>query len=40
MDNFYSISANPAAIIALFRVINRYVGDRLPMPETRRTKRP
>jgi hypothetical protein len=33
MDDFYSISANPAAIIVLSRVVNRYVGDLL--PETR-----
>ena len=32
MCNLYSITTNPAAIIALFRVINRYVGNRLPMP--------
>jgi hypothetical protein len=28
----YSITTNQAAIIALFRVINRYVGNLPPMP--------
>jgi hypothetical protein len=28
----YSITTNQAAIIALFRVINRYVGNLQPMP--------
>jgi putative SOS response-associated peptidase YedK len=28
----YSITTNQAAIIALFRVINRYVGNLAPMP--------
>ena len=32
MCNLYSITTNQAAIIALFRVINRYIGDLLPMP--------
>src|SRR6266478_2282531 len=32
MCNLYSISTNQAAIIALFRVINRYVGNLQPMP--------
>ena len=32
MCNLYSITANQAAIIALFRVINRYVGNLAPMP--------
>jgi putative SOS response-associated peptidase YedK len=32
MCNLYSIITNQAAIIALFRVINRYVGDLPPMP--------
>jgi hypothetical protein len=32
MCNLYSITTNQAAIIALFRVINRYVGNLLPMP--------
>jgi hypothetical protein len=27
MCNLYSITANQAAIIALFRVVNRYVGN-------------
>jgi putative SOS response-associated peptidase YedK len=31
MCNLYSITANPAAIIALFRVVNRYVGNLAPM---------
>jgi hypothetical protein len=35
MCNLYSITTNQAAII--FRVINRYVGDLLPIPQTRRT---
>jgi putative SOS response-associated peptidase YedK len=32
MCNFYSITTNQAAIIALFRVVNRYVGNLAPMP--------
>jgi hypothetical protein len=32
MCNLYSITTNQAAIIALFRVINRYVGNLAPMP--------
>ena len=28
MCNLYSITTNQAAIIALFRVLNRYVGNR------------
>jgi hypothetical protein len=40
MRNLYSITTNQAAIIALFRMVNRYVGDLLPMSETRRTQRP
>jgi hypothetical protein len=32
MCNLYSITTNQAAIIALFRVINRYVGNLRPMP--------
>jgi hypothetical protein len=32
MCNLYSITTNQAAIIALFRVINRYVGNLSPMP--------
>jgi putative SOS response-associated peptidase YedK len=31
MCNLYSIRANQAAIIALFRVVNRYVGNLPPM---------
>jgi hypothetical protein len=32
MRNLYSITTNQAAIIALFRVMNRYVGNLQPMP--------
>ena len=32
MCNLYSITTNQAAIIALFRVINHYVGNLAPMP--------
>jgi putative SOS response-associated peptidase YedK len=32
MCNLYSITANQAAITALFRVVNRYVGNLPPMP--------
>jgi hypothetical protein len=32
MCNFYSITTNQAATIALLRVINRYVGNLPPMP--------
>lgn len=32
MCNLYSIATNQAAIIALFRVVNRYVGNLAPMP--------
>jgi hypothetical protein len=32
MCNLYSITANQAAIVALFRVMNRYVGNLPPMP--------
>jgi hypothetical protein len=32
MCNLYSITTNQAAIINLFRVINRYVGNHAPMP--------
>src|SRR3977135_2557090 len=32
MCNLYSITTNQAAIIALFRVVNRYVGNLAPMP--------
>jgi putative SOS response-associated peptidase YedK len=32
MCNLYSITTNQAAIIALFGVINRYVGNLPPMP--------
>ena len=30
--NLYSIKTNQAAIAALFRVVNRYVGNLAPMP--------
>ncbi|MFY9953942.1 MAG: hypothetical protein WAK54_12330 [Bradyrhizobium sp.] len=33
MCNLYSITMNQAAIAALFRVINRYVGNLAPMPD-------
>jgi putative SOS response-associated peptidase YedK len=32
MCNLYPITTNQAAIIALFRVVNRYVGNLAPMP--------
>jgi hypothetical protein len=32
MCNLYSITTKQAAIIALFRVVNRYVGNLPPMP--------
>jgi hypothetical protein len=32
MRNLYSITTNQPAIIALFRVMNRYVGNLPPMP--------
>jgi hypothetical protein len=32
MCNLYSITTNQAAIGALFRVVNRYVGNLAPMP--------
>jgi putative SOS response-associated peptidase YedK len=32
MCNLFSITTNQAAIIALFRVVNRYVGNLAPMP--------
>ena len=32
MCNLYSITTNQAAIIALFRAINHYVGNLPPMP--------
>jgi hypothetical protein len=32
MSNLYSITTNQAAILALFRVANRYVGNLQPMP--------
>jgi hypothetical protein len=33
MCNLYSITTNQAAIIALFRVLNRYVGNLPPLPD-------
>jgi hypothetical protein len=30
--NLYSITTNPAAIAALFRVVNQYVGNLPPVP--------
>lgn len=32
MCNLYSITTNQAAISALFRVVNQYVGNLAPMP--------
>src|SRR6476659_9238007 len=32
MCNLYSITTNQAAILALFRIVNRYVGNLAPMP--------
>jgi hypothetical protein len=32
MCNLYSITTNQAAIAALYRVVNRYVGNLAPMP--------
>jgi putative SOS response-associated peptidase YedK len=32
MCNLYSITTNQAAIAALFRIVNRYVGNLPPMP--------
>ena len=32
MCNLYSITTNQVAIAALFRVLNRYVGNLAPMP--------
>jgi hypothetical protein len=32
MCNLYSITTNQAAIAALFRVVDRYVGNLAPMP--------
>jgi putative SOS response-associated peptidase YedK len=32
MCNLYNITTNQAAVIALFRVVNRYVGNLPPMP--------
>jgi hypothetical protein len=40
MCNLYSITTNRAAIIALFRVINRYVGNLPPMPHWRMWLKP
>jgi hypothetical protein len=35
MCNLYSITTNQEAIRALFRVVNRYVGNLPPMPGSR-----
>jgi putative SOS response-associated peptidase YedK len=40
MCNLYSITTNQAAIIALFRVVNRYIGNLAPMPGFRTTRAP
>ncbi|MET4363485.1 putative SOS response-associated peptidase YedK [Bradyrhizobium sp. LB8.2] len=32
MCNLYSITTNQAAIVALFRVVNRYIGNLAPVP--------
>jgi hypothetical protein len=40
MCNLYSITTNQAAIIALFRVIKRYVGNLPPMPGVSRPGHP
>jgi hypothetical protein len=32
MSNLYSITTNQEALIRLFRVVNRYVGNLAPMP--------
>ncbi|MGY4260780.1 hypothetical protein ACVI1L_007848 [Bradyrhizobium sp. USDA 4516] len=32
MCNLYSITTNQAAILSLFRIVNRYVGNLPPMP--------
>jgi len=39
MCNLYSITTNQEAIRALFRVMNRYVGNLAPMPGVSRTTR-
>jgi len=36
--NLYSITTNQAAIAALFRVVNRYLGNLTPMPSFFRTR--
>ena len=36
MCNLYSITTNQAAIAALFRVVNRYVGNLAPMSTKQR----
>jgi hypothetical protein len=38
MCNLYTITTNQAAISALFRVINRYVGNLPPMPGVTKKK--
>jgi hypothetical protein len=37
MCNLYSITSNQEAIRALFRKVNRYVGNLAPMPASSRT---
>jgi hypothetical protein len=37
MGNLYSITTNQAAIIALFRIMNRYVGNLAPITGVLRT---
>jgi hypothetical protein len=39
MCNLYSITTNQAAIIALFRVVDGYVGNLAPMPWSSRSRR-
>jgi hypothetical protein len=39
MCNLYSITTNQAAILALFRVVNRYVGNLSRCPASVRTIR-
>jgi hypothetical protein len=39
MCNLYSITTNQAVIIALFRVVNRYVGNLPPVPGVLRMKK-
>jgi hypothetical protein len=39
MCDLYSITTNQAAIAALFRVVNRYVGNLAPTPWSGRSRR-